>query len=90
MTNKAQPEGSMAEGYHVEETNNFCSKYLEEMETFFNRLRRNDVLDTTGYLFDTAGRVVGMEKDVRLDAKSLEQAHRYILIHSNEITELRE
>ncbi|KAL2931552.1 Phenylalanine ammonia-lyase 2 [Bienertia sinuspersici] len=54
------------------------------------RLKRSDILDRSGYLFDSGGRVIGMEKDVRLDPKSLEQAHRYILLHSDAINEFRD
>ncbi|KAL2896726.1 S-M checkpoint control protein rad4, partial [Bienertia sinuspersici] len=80
--NKAQPERSIVEGYHLEETNNFCSRYLEELETLFMRLKRSDILDRSGYLFDSGGRVIGMEKDVRFDPKSLEQGHRYSSLFS--------
>ena len=37
VSNKAQPEGSIAEGYKLEETITFCSRLLERVETVFNR-----------------------------------------------------
>ncbi|KAG8382882.1 hypothetical protein BUALT_Bualt05G0125500 [Buddleja alternifolia] len=39
--NKAFPEGSMAEGYIVEECLTFCSMYLNDIETQFNKAERN-------------------------------------------------
>lgn len=42
VRNKAQPEGSIAEGYIKEECLNFCSRYFEGVETPFNRPLRND------------------------------------------------
>ena len=41
LCNRARPEGSIAEGYMVNETLNFCSKYLKGVETRFNRPERN-------------------------------------------------
>lgn len=91
MSNKAYPEGSIAEGYGLEETINFCSRYPEEIHTMFSRLKRNDDdnEDMSKYLFWSAGRMVGQKKFIRLDAKSLEQAHRYVLLHSDEMNVLR-
>ncbi|XP_056698305.1 uncharacterized protein [Spinacia oleracea] len=73
VSNKAQPEGSIAEGYLLWETISFCSRYLESVETIFNRPKRNEdgVPDINNYLYDSAGRVVGMKKNVRVDDKSL-------------------
>ena len=92
VTNKAQPEGSMAEGYILEETIAFCSTFLEGVETIFCRSKRNDDynVNMSTYLFNSGGRVVGMERTCRLDDKSLRQAHRYVLLHSNDMKELIE
>ncbi|XP_019417184.1 PREDICTED: uncharacterized protein LOC109328254 [Lupinus angustifolius] len=40
VRNMAQPEGSIAESYLAEESLNFCSRYIEDIETRFNRPRR--------------------------------------------------
>ncbi|XP_021850392.2 uncharacterized protein [Spinacia oleracea] len=87
VSNKAQPEGSIAEGYLLWETISFCSRYLESVETIFNRPKRNEdgVPDINNYLYGSAGRVVGMKKNVRVDDKILKQAHRYVLLHSDEM-----
>ncbi|KAG8364929.1 hypothetical protein BUALT_Bualt18G0049800 [Buddleja alternifolia] len=39
--NKAFPEGSMAEGYIAQECLTFCSMYLNDIETQFNKAERN-------------------------------------------------
>jgi len=41
VRNKAHPEGSIAEAYLVDEALTFCSRYMEDVETRFNRLPRN-------------------------------------------------
>ena len=41
VRNRARPEGSIAEGYVVNEALTFCSKYLKGVETRFNRPERN-------------------------------------------------
>ncbi|XP_072084399.1 uncharacterized protein [Arachis hypogaea] len=42
VRNKAKSEGSIAEGYVAEEALTFCSRYLERIETRFNRPPRVD------------------------------------------------
>jgi hypothetical protein len=39
--NKAQPEGSIAEAYVADEALTFCSRYMDDVETRFNRAPRN-------------------------------------------------
>ncbi|KAM5584841.1 hypothetical protein ABKV19_004281, partial [Rosa sericea] len=41
VRNKACPEGSIAEGYLAEECITFCSRYLRQVKTKFNRVERN-------------------------------------------------
>ncbi|KAH0776488.1 hypothetical protein KY290_007899 [Solanum tuberosum] len=41
VRNKASPEGSIAEGYIIDECLTFCSMYLTDIETRFNREHRN-------------------------------------------------
>ncbi|XP_016194714.1 uncharacterized protein LOC107635682 isoform X1 [Arachis ipaensis] len=40
VRNKAQPEGSIAEGYLMQEILTFCSRYLDNIETIWNRHKR--------------------------------------------------
>ena len=42
VRNKARPEDSITEGYVAEEALNFCSMYLLDVSTRFNRLDRNE------------------------------------------------
>ncbi|XP_021749410.1 uncharacterized protein LOC110715147 [Chenopodium quinoa] len=91
VANKAQPEGSIAEGYLLEETIRFCSRYLEGVKTVFNKPKRidDDCPNSGKYLCNSGGRVIGKEVNFRLDGKSLKQAHRYVLLHhSDEIQDL--
>jgi len=41
VRNKALPEGSIAEAYVADEALTFCSRYMDDVETRFNRLPRN-------------------------------------------------
>ena len=87
VSNKARPEGSIAEGYLLWETITFCSRYLEGVETLFNRPKRNEdgVPNMNNFLYNSGVREVGKKLSVRLDDKSLRQAHRYVLLHLEEI-----
>ena len=42
MRNKARPEGCIAEGYISQEVVTFCSRYLDDIETIWNRPRHVD------------------------------------------------
>lgn len=93
VRNKRYPEGSIAEGYLAEECMTFCSRYLEGVETRFNRPARNvecfqDEL-VGNYLFRTAGRPIGKVDIVDLDERSWAQAHRYVLFHHDAVEDLR-
>ncbi|KAF5481244.1 hypothetical protein F2P56_001912 [Juglans regia] len=77
VRNKAAPEGSISEGYLLEELLTFCSRYLESAQTVFNRPSRNPD--------DYRGEVV----DIHLDMKSLMQAHRYILFNVDDFIPFR-
>ncbi|XP_058003975.1 uncharacterized protein LOC110659856 [Hevea brasiliensis] len=85
---RAYPEGSIAEGYIADECLTFCSRYLECVETRFNRPLRNPEPPSSAsikHLFNTGGHPIGKIEDVILDDKSLMQAHRYVLRHYDEI-----
>jgi hypothetical protein len=43
VRNRARPEGSIAEAYVADECLTFCSKYMDDIETKFNRKPRNVV-----------------------------------------------
>jgi len=55
------------------------------------RKRNDDYNDNmSAYLFNSGGLVVGKERTCRLDDKSLSQAHRYVLLYSDDMKELIE
>ncbi|CAN1224932.1 hypothetical protein LINPERPRIM_LOCUS2370 [Linum perenne] len=92
--NKAQPEGSIAEGYLAEECLTFCSRYLQGVETRFNRPVRNEdninhrdasMNDEVLSLFTKVGRPLGKGELITLDNESLTKAHHYILTNCKEI-----
>ncbi|XP_020106666.1 uncharacterized protein LOC109722900 [Ananas comosus] len=91
VRNRAQPEGSIAEGYIAEECLTFCSRYLEGVESVFNRPQRNfdNMENIDNYMFLSGGRVLGKIESVVLDSMSIAQAHRYVLLHCDKIASYR-
>ena len=53
------------------------------METVFNHPQRNDdtILNEEMYLFNTGGQPKGLVEMIEIDELSLNQAHRYVLLH---------
>ena len=88
VKNRAQPEGSIAEGYLAEECLTFCSRYLDGIETRFNRVGRvddnpNHIEPGHGHIiFPKIGRSVGKVSTFMLSHLELAQAHRYVLFNS--------
>ena len=78
VRNRAAPEGSIAEGYIVEECLTFCSRYMEGVETIFNRPTRT-IEESTGPV-----------SIVILNNTEWTQAHRYVLFNSENINRFRE
>ena len=91
MRNRAQPEGSIAEGYIAEEVLTFCSQYIEGIETRINRPARvDDYPDDRDSLhlhsmFPPMGRVVGAFSTFELSAIEKSQAHRYVLLNCPQV-----
>lgn len=91
VRNKSKPEGSIAEGYLVEECMSFCSLYLSpNIETRHNRTNRNyddggcvDVLP----IFSMPGRPVGTSEIKTLDLEMLTKAHTYVLFNCSKVDE---
>jgi hypothetical protein len=75
--NRAAPEGSIAEGYLVDEMLTFCSTYLKYAPTVHNRPQRNP---------DEAKEAVTR---VKLNQRTLMQVHRYIIFNSDQFLQLR-
>jgi len=87
VRNIAQREGSMAEGYLAEERCTFCSRYFGGTETIFNCLQRNedDLIDGNLYLFNSGGCCLGNQQVIRFDSEIVHQAHRYVLLHADDM-----
>lgn len=75
VRNRACPEASMAKGYLMEECMNFCTQYLNDVESKWNRpLRRKNNIE------------LEKGKDFVLDEVTRTQVHRWILFHSKAVT----
>lgn len=91
VRNKARPEGSIAEGYIVKESLTFMSMYLNEIETRFNKDKRNDdgVEDQQECelsVFALKVRPFGpLRRCHALSKKDLDAAHKFILNNCNEV-----
>lgn len=88
VRNRAHPEGSMAESYMAEECATFCFRYLEGVETRYNRGGRNEddsEDDNSTYLLLSGGRKMGKVEFIRLDETTLVQAHRYVLFQLEDV-----
>ncbi|KAK7258274.1 hypothetical protein RIF29_23845 [Crotalaria pallida] len=86
VRNKAQPEGSIAQGYLAEEVLTFCSQYLEGIETRINRPARVDDFNSASTshlpsLFPPLGKAVGAFSTFELSTLEKIQAHRYLLLN---------
>ncbi|GJT68551.1 hypothetical protein Tco_1020031 [Tanacetum coccineum] len=90
VRNKAQPEGSIAEGYIKEECLTFYARYFEGVETFMNRPLRNDdiILTKEIYMLNSGGSKLGKVEIVELDGTLFAQAHRYVLLNHPKIQPL--
>lgn len=86
VRNRSRPEGSIAEGCLAEKSLAFCSQYFQDVETRFNRPRRNyegesDLQKHPLFPLSPNGRPVGHGEMFDLDETSWLQAHRYILFN---------
>jgi hypothetical protein len=75
--NKAAPEGCIAEGYIATELVTFCSRYLDNAPTFYNRPQRNP---------DGSK---GAGTRVSLNHLTMNQIHRFIMFNFDEFLQLR-
>ena len=84
--NKACPEGSIVQGYLLEEIVSFCSMYMEDISTHFNPIQRyyegvpkvSD--DASNSVFNQPGRFLrGKVENRQLSEEERDLAHMYIL-----------
>ncbi|XP_016482962.1 uncharacterized protein LOC107803711 [Nicotiana tabacum] len=92
VRNKAQPEGSISEGYLAEESLTFCSRYIEDIEARFNRPRhvRDDpnVTEPSGRssIFPQLGKPASASVTFLLTHIQKLQSHRYVLLNCAIVT----
>ncbi|XP_057999327.1 uncharacterized protein LOC131178387 [Hevea brasiliensis] len=90
IRNRACVEGSIAEAYIANECMTLCSRYLNSIETKFNRMERNyngSSNKNKGGLsiFSKVGHGLGVSKTRVLDTQEWEQAHIYVLKNCDEV-----
>ncbi|XP_019264950.1 PREDICTED: uncharacterized protein LOC109242560 [Nicotiana attenuata] len=88
VRNYARPEGSIAEGYLAEESLTFCSRYLKNISTKFNRPARNDgesVSHGEISIFKNSGWTKGGSDPAPLSRDELNQATIYVLQNCEEV-----
>ncbi|XP_020992340.2 uncharacterized protein LOC110278427 [Arachis duranensis] len=87
VRNRAQAEGSIAEGYLSEEILTFCSRYLDNTETRINRPARVDdrpveITNNAGCtMFPEIGKASGAVSHFALTPMERDQAHRHVLVN---------
>ena len=90
VRNKARAEGSIAERYLVDECLTFCSRYLHNIETKFNRMERNydgvqPSTDTSQLsIFSMLGKPFGKAEVKELSVKHHDIATFYVLQNCEE------
>ncbi|KAL3849603.1 hypothetical protein ACJIZ3_011485 [Penstemon smallii] len=92
VRNKARPEASIAEQYIDNECMTFCSMYLHNVETRFNRMERNyDVSEQLGIfsVFACKGRPFGGPKYEELSNSDWKKIHIFVLKNCQEIEHYR-
>ncbi|GJY11386.1 reverse transcriptase domain-containing protein [Tanacetum coccineum] len=91
VKNTARPKGCIAERSLDNECLNFCSMYLNDVETIFNKVERNnEMVDIDGDIsvFSCKGRPLGCKITRDISNIELEKIHTYILNNCDEMVEL--
>ena len=88
---KSRPEGSIAEGYIVEECATFCSRYLHDVETKHdleekNYVIANNITNEGLNIFKCMGRTIGKSISRVLKTEEWFQAHLYVLSNCEKVT----
>ena len=91
VTNKARPEACIAERYIENECVTFCSMYLNDVDTVFNKIERNNEMIHPGgeiSVFSSKRRPIGGYRTCDLSEAELMKIHTYILNNCPEMEEL--
>ena len=85
VSNRARPEGSIAEAYILKECINNWSLYIDRIETVHNRKERNEDLGESSegliVFSQTAWPTGGRRNDDNLSCALLDTAHCYLSIY---------
>ncbi|XP_019257788.1 PREDICTED: uncharacterized protein LOC109236007 [Nicotiana attenuata] len=87
VRNNTRPEGSIAEGYLATKSLTFCSRYLKNISTKFNKPARNDdgsVSNSEMSIFKKSGQTKGGSEGIRLSHDEFKQACMYLLQNCEE------
>ena len=89
VSNRAQPEGSIAEAYILKECINNWSLYIDGIKTVHNRREINEDFDESSerliVFSQTARPTGGRQNDGDLSRALLDTAHWYLLYNSPEL-----
>lgn len=88
VRNRARPEGSIAEAYIADECLTFCSKYMDDVETKFNREPRNKGFSNEeAYTVDVFGHGVNFTSAPELvyDDSAIDQMVWYVLNNCSQV-----
>ena len=86
VRNRARPEGSIAEAYIANEALTFCSRYMEDVVTRFNR--DDDKWDPPNgdlSVFQHGVKLLGANRETYLENKEFDKLCWYVLNNCDEV-----
>ena len=83
MRNRARPEGSIAEAYVANGTLTFCSRYIEDVDTRFNRDAHVSSEDTS--VFRHGVKLMGANRVQYMEEEEMEKVVWYVLNNCEEV-----
>lgn len=89
IKNNARPEGCIAERYIAKECLNFYSMYLNDIDTMFNRVDRNNDMPASDEKYDVfscTARPLGGYSYELLSKSELDKIHSYVLNSCSELS----
>jgi hypothetical protein len=93
VRNRARPEGSIAEAYVASDTLNFCSRYMKDIETRFNKddgSTGENTLPDELPVFKHDVTLVGGTREQYVDDAVLNKLTWYVLNNCDEVDEYKE
>jgi hypothetical protein len=87
MRNRARPEGSIAEAYVASDTLTFCSRYMEDVDTRFNRDARHGdgPLDGNSSVFMHDVKLIGSTRIQYMEDEIMDKLVWYVLNNCEEV-----